>query len=313
VLIRGITARKGDRLDDASRALDEAERCYRDLGHEAGLILVAWGRAELRAAGDDSDGAIGELDALASHPLIASRPALRISLLASRVAVGAARPEADLGALRSDYEAARDRHTPETLDLTVYPALATASAARGDWEAAEPLYRQALGAIRSLALAMAHADDRARFLRARAALIVDARECLVRLGKNRDAEELDAMLGDPEVLARERDEAQAARNRRLHRIGLMLALANVAVGILLVAASALLSVEDRNVLMIVCLMLVFAVLHATLAVIYRIALGLVSLMVPRLRRVGGLITIVLAAMAWVEWLTIVVIALTQPR
>jgi hypothetical protein len=180
-LVRGIVAGRPGNPAAGAAELDTAEHEFRTMGHEAGLFLVAWARAELGLEGGDAAGAAADLDDLASHRLVTARAGLRVALLASRLSARAALPGGTgVAALRAEYETARRRLPSAARDLLVYQALGRLAVRENDAAGAEAAYRRALAAARALKQGLTDSADRARFGQVQAALRAEAARCLDR-------------------------------------------------------------------------------------------------------------------------------------
>jgi hypothetical protein len=216
-VVRAAVLRAAGKFADAQAALDAAEQGFRDLGHEAGRFLTAWGRAELLLQQGDAAAASAALDALDGHALVATRPGVRFNLLESRLCARAALPDgAGLEPLRQEHERHRRRLPLATRDIRVYRALGGLYARREEWERAAAAYGVAVAAALRLQGLLAPAD-RGRFAQGQADLLAEAGGCLRRLGKDAEAERLTAALAAEAVKPPE--DAGLRRGRRLHRLG----------------------------------------------------------------------------------------------
>jgi WD40 repeat protein len=234
-LVRAAIARAGGRFDASARGLEEAESGFRALGHEAGLFLVSFGRAEQQLAEGRAVEAAAALDLLAGHALVRARPLLRVGLLESRLCARAALPDGDgVDALRTEYERQRRSYPSPTRDLRIYQALARLSARRQDGAAAASVYRAALAAADKLHGQLTDPADLERFARCEAELLAEATACLRALGKAAEAEELAATFLGEEAPKSSPDEVRQRRNRRFQGLARALTGLNALVAVALV-------------------------------------------------------------------------------
>jgi WD40 repeat protein len=190
-VVRAGLARAPGRFDESARLLDAAEEGFRVLGHEAGLFLVSFGRAELLLARGQAAEAVTALDALAAHALVRSRPALQVALLESRLCARAALPDgAGVDELRAEYARRRRSYPSPTRDLRIYRALARLEVRRQDGAAAASAYRAALTAAEQLHAQFTDPADQERFARCMASLLVEAETSLRQLGQEVEAGQL---------------------------------------------------------------------------------------------------------------------------
>jgi hypothetical protein len=233
-VVRAAVLRAAGKFADCAALLDAAEQGFRDLGHEAGLFLTAWGRAELLLQQGRAAEAVAALDELAGHRLVATRPGLRFALLESRLCARATLPDGDgVEPLRREYE--RYRAPLATRDLRVYRGLARLHVRREEWERAAEAYRTAVAAVRKLYGLLAKSDDGRRFAQGQADLLAEAGTCLRRVGADAEADKLAGALtadtaGDSAAADRQR------RGRRLHRAAWALTAVNAVCAVALVAA-----------------------------------------------------------------------------
>jgi WD40 repeat protein len=321
-LVRGGAALERGLLDAGREALDEARRAFEGCGSRTGLFLVEWARGRLLLKQGDARQAVAILEGLAADPLLADRPTVRVELLADCVCAQAELPESEkLAALRTVYEAeCRRRRVPvaDLLDLRVHRALARRHARHEDWAGAEAAYRTALAAYGKLLTAFGNdLANRARFQEACGDVVEEARGFLLRLGKAEEAERLETDL----LTAEKRTTAASAEARRQNRrnfgrLGWWLALADLALGLLLLKTVHLDAVEAQEHLERLwdCTLLSalrepvawqalagFLLVGSVLALAGGLFLLGLGVLVPRLRGWGGWLALAFALVPWLFW------------
>jgi hypothetical protein len=236
-VVRASVLRAAGKFADSAELLDAAGQGFRDLGHEAGQFLTAWGRAELLLRQGHAAEASAALDGLAGHVLVATRPGLRLGLLESRLCARAALPDGDgVEPLRQEYERGRRRSPLATRDLRVYRELGRLHARREEWERAAVVYAKAVAAARRLHGLLANAEDRERFAQSQADLLDEAGACLRRLGRDAEAERL-ATAFPAEAGKSSADDVRRRRGRLLQRLGWGVTAVNVLCAAGVVAAA----------------------------------------------------------------------------
>src|SRR5262249_48217329 len=137
-------------------------------------------------------------------------------------------------------------HPSAARDRTLYHALACAAVRQADAPRAGQAFDKALDAARRLDEGWAEAADREHFRAGQARLLADARAFLEGQGEAEKAEGLAALFPTPEERRRRRAEARLVRDRRRHRNGRALALANLALaGVAAVVGLARQGVRDE--------------------------------------------------------------------
>jgi Zn-dependent protease len=221
--VMAVIACKRHRCDEALVALDRAEAGFREAGHELGTFLVAWTRVEVALERGDPE-ALVQLDELAGK----APTAARVGLLVSRLCAHAGLPDgAGVDALRAKYEAERGKHPSTARDIRVYRKLAGLYARLQDHPRAVAVYREATTAAEKLHIAFSNAEEQARFARAVADLLAEAREYLQRGGDTVEAERLEKLFSSQKEVEQKRRAAQEQRQRAQRRLGVRLALCNL--------------------------------------------------------------------------------------
>jgi tetratricopeptide (TPR) repeat protein len=237
--IRGFVECGANHFEASSHAFSEAEKLFKKLQHDAGLCLVALGRASWALKKGDSNGALAILDVLQSHPLAANRRVLQMAVLEMLVSVQAAGSGKDeVERLRAQYEAMRRRNPSIEGDRLIYQELATFYERHGDLQRAEVAYRLAIGAARILLEQFIGTADEARFRRCQEPLLAQFGRCLTQLGKVEEALRLGDMLPAAEKIAEERLAAENRRSRYYQRAGIALIVVNFLSGLAMVGIGA---------------------------------------------------------------------------
>jgi hypothetical protein len=291
-LVRAATALTAGRADVVDEQLDAAEADYHDSGHEMGLFLVSFSRANVRLARGDALGAAADLDALRAHALARRHPELAIRLLVSRLSAAIAASDSPaMERLLSEYEASRHRHHSATRELQVDQAVAAFHDARADWARAEPAYRRVIASCGEIAGMWVEPAERAEFVERRSALLDKARQCFENLGKPEEAEQLIALKfpKDPVPVSAERD-------RLWRRLGSWVRFANLAVGF----GAVMLSLSGESEYNVPFFVLVLILSPFTISGLILLVFDLtVGRLVPRLHfRHAGRLILMLASLPW---------------
>src|SRR5262249_46009177 len=128
--------------------------------------------------------------------------------------------------LTKEYEVVRRRHPSSSTDLRVYRCLGRFYADNASWETAEYAYRHALAAARNLYEEFDDPSALEHFWRVQAKMLAEAKTCLRKQGKLKEAEDLDAVLPPPSELRRQREETRWRRDRGYRSWAVRLALLN---------------------------------------------------------------------------------------
>lgn len=300
-VVRGIVSRYAGKIEASAAALDEAEKEFRALNHEAGLLLVALGRAELMLKQEETSRAVESLSTLSAHALFAEYPALPVALVASHLQARADSSDGEEAeTLLAAYEAARSRCPSLTRDLWTYSAMARLYVRQQNWAQAETFFWKSLEAVRKLYESFADPAEQTRFLRCHTALLSEAAECLRQLGK--DAEKVDALFPSPDELKRQRTAAQGRRSRRYHRVGLLITLVNF------ISACGMAAAFEENDY--AGMMMALLVIYVVLTLLYTLFLFAFSRFMPALRQHGGKVTFILSLM---PWLSTVMLIISPPK
>jgi hypothetical protein len=321
--VRGLCAAAAGQVVTADDALGRAEKAFRELDHPGGLLVVRLWRCEVLQQQGEVVEAVQALGALRSHPLVRSRPSLRVGLLASRLAARTRLADgAGVEALRAEYEATSPRVRTRPQDLVVYRELARYSRRRGDEVQALADYGKALGAVRQLDASLADPLDRERFHRCQAPLLAEVQGCLRGAGRTEEAEKLEAFFKPLEEPG-----ARTARMARRQRIclgwGIALTLLNLALVLAAVVAveNAMHGHSSRSgnapFAPAVLLLLGLLGLFGALAFYYGALAAVFGRRVPWLRRNGGELVLILALAPWVAWCALLVLGIAvgwwQPK
>jgi hypothetical protein len=221
-LVRAMVERASRNPEAAQVSLHEAEKAFTALGDEGGLFLAAWERAAQRSA-YDADGALALLDRLAVHPLAAARSDLAATVLAARLAIQLEKRIVD-STLWAGYEGRTTAFDDRPWKVELYTARARCHESQGDDDEAEPAYRTALAAARSLYEEMRNPEDRLQFLACQNRLVVDARMCFHRRGRSlEEVADLDIPPSPRELKERRRVKILERRNRHRHLAAMLIA------------------------------------------------------------------------------------------
>ncbi len=319
-LLRGFVACAAGKPEIGADALAAAEKGFRALEHEAGLLLVSMGQAELLLLRGDAPGAVAHLQELASHALVARQPLLRAALLASRLSAEAALPGAEsLGRVEAEYEEVCRVHPSLARDLSVFKTLARFYDQREDWPRAESAYQKALSAAQALHEQFADAADQERFRQAQAGLLAGARGCLLRRGKEAEASQVEALLPSAEGLRQRRAEAEVQRTRRVYRWGLVVTLVNLLCALCGLAAVGIWVLRPPDappgvsqpvphfiilIVGLVALLSVFTALAILLVPLLYILGRWSPPLSPPLRQAGGAAFLTLTLVPWFLWVAL---------
>ncbi len=306
LLVAAIAVDTGQ-IEEAATGLEIANRAFREVGDELGQFYVAVGRAQLRIARGDAQGAFDELSELQSHRLGARDWLHERELIQTRLAAAIAlADEESVAAHLEQYEAGRER-TSATRDLRVYRAVASFYAAQGDSLKAEQAYLAAAKAIRELADAWADPAERDRFLERQSEFLSEA-ATYVRLSNNAlDGSRVIDPLLSRETVARQPDQKSVALDRRLMRIGGWIILANFACITILGGLGVLAEAKNQVAYRAPSLLFLIFTIPAALYLLVDRIIG------PSLRSVrfsNGLVILMLAGLPWVTMILLVVIVVT---
>ena len=195
-----------DDPEGAALVLTKAEEQFRQLSHEAGLLLTRLvGEALLRRRGEIGE-ALRTLEVLAAHPLVRSRASMRSLLLAQRIGCLCSLPDGDPETLLDEYAALPSSYRSPVADIQVFQSAARRRR-RDQGEGTEQAYVQALAAVDAIDAGMIGADQE-RFRLAQTPLVAEARECLRERGRAEDAAKLDAFFPTPKERRRKRRETR---------------------------------------------------------------------------------------------------------
>jgi tetratricopeptide (TPR) repeat protein len=314
-LVRGSLAREGGQLSECQAALDEADELFRRLKHPAGLLLVAWERAELLRR-TDVEGGIAALEHVARHPLVLARAPLRDALLVSRLLAHAAAPPSSgdngpavsgapgaLPTLRLEYDRLRRRQPSPTRDLRVFHALTRHHVVRREWNEAAEVCELALGAARQTYESIGAEADQVRFQQCQTDLLTEAAELFKGVGRADLAEKAQNFFSPPGTSQWRQQEKQARRNRLYLRVGLGVALGQfflVLPGLLVLlrfmaTRQSLVSLRFDAAWFVATIVLL---LGSAVAALAALLLWLLAFWVPSLRHKGGATVFFLAIMPW---------------
>jgi hypothetical protein len=231
-LVHAMVERVAKNPEAAQVSLDEAEKAFTALGDEGGLFLAAWERAAQRSV-DDPDGALTLLDRLAAHRLAAARSDLAATVLAARLAIQLEQRIVD-PKLWAQYEARTTAFDFRPWTVELFTARARCHESQGDDAGAEPAYRTALAAARSLYEEMRYPEDRLHFLACQNRLVVDARMCFHRRGRTlEEVADLDIPRSPRELKERQRMNILERRNRHRRIAAILLAVFGIPLRFLL--------------------------------------------------------------------------------
>lgn len=225
--LRASAARLAGRYEEARVEGEAAEESFRQLGHEAGLLLTAMLRAESRAAAGDPSGALADVERISAHPRLASRADMRASSLATRLRLLASLDDDEAtDRVRREYEEARRFAPSDSREAGVQLMLARWAARRGDDAKAAEAYEAMIKAIDPLTKMWQDPDDARSFLDAQASCLAEAEAGLARVGKAlKDV--MPEIMTDPSEAARILEEAHRGKDQRWLRAGSRLFGANV--------------------------------------------------------------------------------------
>ena len=302
-------AHRAGRLDEAGRAYTETQSLLGALGNPTSLFLGEVFGATARLTQGDVLAAAAEFDALAARP-IARRPLLAIWLLESRLQCRAAMSDVPgVEELVAAYEKIRPKAPSASHDLRVYKTVAKLFSGREDWPRAEPAYRRAVDAVVELSNEWVEIPERARFLERHAALVDEARNCLVAQGKAEDANRLGHLIADPEELEHRRREGLQKRYRRLRRLGLRIMAGNLVASLGIIWRVGWSAEPDEGLWVLILMMLVFFTFSG---LIYLFCHWMIGLVIPRLRTRGGAILVILACLPWLSAIFLLLMSLAGP-
>ena len=220
LLVRSAIDAQVGALEQAARALDDAERILASLADQGGLLAVSIQRAAMSVQQHDATGAADELKLLVAHPLARQNPLIFGSLLAAHLEAHVALSDT-LGAdeILAEYERSRRRHTSLATDLAVYKAMASFHSRQEDWLRAEPAYRKSIAAITAVMNAWPDAADRNRFLERQSAFLAEAGHCFQVLDKVAKFDRIVPRARSAKEIQQVAAAAHRLRDRRLLRTG----------------------------------------------------------------------------------------------
>jgi hypothetical protein len=302
-------AHRAGRLDEAAQDYTETQSLLAAVGNPTSLFLGEVFGATARLTQGDVLAAGAEFDALAARP-IARRSVLSLWLLELRLICGVTRSDAPrIEELLAAYEKRRPKLPSASRDFRVYKAVARLFAGREDWPRAEPAYRRVVEAIVEISNEWVDIPERARFLERNAALVEEARNCLVAQGKTEDASRLGALVSDPAELERGRREGLQKRYRRLRRLGLRIMAGNLVASLGIIFRVGWSAEPDEGLWVLILMMLAFFTFSA---LIYLFCHWMIGLVFPRLRSWGGAIIVILACLPWLSAIILLLISLAGP-
>jgi len=310
-LIQSAIACGRGRLDDASNLLDTAVVHFRSIGDLGGLVCARIQHASLRIHGRDVGGAVAEIDDLRSHELVSRNPEIQIALLELRLLAQAALSETDAVAeILVQYEAIRRRRPSASRDLRVYKMLARLHAQKGDWARAELGFRKAVAAMRNISDLWVDESDQSRFLENQASFLNEGRVCFQMLNTSESFDVLVKPLLFAAQIRQQNADAASERDRRRHRLGMRIMLANLVFIVSLLVVGFL--VDRRTSATIFAVDLGFVCL-TSYAGIYLIVRAAIARFYPHLRKNGGGVLLLLACAPWLYLLGLAIFLVFIPR
>jgi tetratricopeptide (TPR) repeat protein len=295
--------------DEAGPALDEAEKGFREMKNEAGLLLVDLQRGLLLAK-QDPPGALARLTEVADHPLVIRERSLRTLVSHLRQLLQAQSnndPEMLL---------AKQEDPSPASELRTCSAAARMYAKREDWERAEDAYAKARVAAQTIIQEFHDESDRQCFIQGKQALLDDINTCLRARGK-KGIERLELL--SPQEATLRIAAARQERNHRCQRWGLIIAGLNLLTLVAVIAAVWLLRERFRpgpmhheKLAFFLVVLLLTQVPLGGFSVAYAAMSLIVGPFSQTLRQRGGPVTLFFALLPWIVWLFLLPAVLFMP-
>lgn len=293
---RGLAAARAGKRDLAESSLAQAEEEYRALGYEGGMLLAALGRLELRINGGEYVEADAELVRIAALPILTRLSVMQAAIAGWRCIVLSGSGADGVEASLAEYEAARGGHPLDTMDVRVYRAMARWRAGRKQWTDAVSMYRSSLDSLQRLREGFTETADQERLLEINADLIAEARDCLQQAGQERPDEAISELLPPSLEVARRCAETSARRDRRFHRWGIFISVANLFIALVMTAFDLWIGLGWRVHSLVNALLFCFI-----LVMLYSSWLFLAARIFPSRRGTGGVHTFLLSLLPWLFW------------